>query len=98
MMSRRERRELALTALFSEIDPEQPNHCWDCKKASVLIRKNLELVAERGKDGEEIKDKMGRVQKWERMTLERDIHCEHYNALMTGFIYHCEQFEPLEDE
>ena len=96
-MSSRERRDLALEALFSPIDPEQRSHCWECKKASVLIRKSTELVAEKGEDGAEIKDKLGNVKKVRTEVLEQDIHCEHFNALITDFVYHCERFQPLEE-
>ena len=89
-MSSRERRELTLAALFSPIDPDQPNHCWDCKRASIHIEKNIVLTERTGENGEKIKV--------ESAELLQNIHCEHYNALMTGFIYHCEHFQPLEDE
>ena len=89
-MSSRERRALALEALFSPIDPDQQSHCWDCKKASVLIVKNIELIERKGEDGEKIRVENGE--------LLQNIHCEHYNALMLDFVYHCERFQPLEDE
>ena len=89
-MSSRERRALALEALFSPIDPDQPSHCWDCKRASIHIVKNTLVEEKKGEDGEIIAV--------ESEELLQNIHCEHYNALMLEFVYHCERFQPLEDE
>lgn len=93
-MSSRERRELALAALFSPIDPDQQSQCWDCKRASLRIVKNTVMKERKGEDGEKIEEV-------ESEELLQNIHCEHYNALMLDFTYHCDQFRPLpfeEDE
>ena len=97
-MSKRERRELAWETLFSTVDDEVQNQCWDCKKASVVINKEWAMVAVKDKSNNEMKDKAGNVIKEKVTWLERQIHCEHYNALIEKFTYHCERFQPLEDE
>lgn len=89
-MSSRERRELALAALFSPIDPDQQSQCWDCKRASLRIVKSTVMEEKKGEDGEKIEV--------ESEELLQNIHCEHYNALMLDFTYHCEHFRPFEED
>lgn len=85
-MITREKRDLVLTILNEPIDPNQLNHCFDCKKATVLIRKSTVKVETGSGDTKKTETKE---------TLNPDIHCEHFNVLMDDIVYHCEQFEPL---
>lgn len=94
----RERRDLAIATLLSPIDEDQPSQCWDCKRASFLIKKSTRSVDEVSESGEKVKDTMGNILKVKESFLEPDIICDYYKAAIESFAYHCEVFEPLEDE